>query len=229
MTPPPANPSQEFIRFAVETGVLKFGEFRTKVGRCSRTSSTPDCSATAFSRSAGRFLCARLLAGREAESGRRFDLLYGPAYKGIALAFVDRVDARPARSACALCLQPQGSQGSRRRRGPGRGADAGAGRDRRRRDQRGDLGARVGGPDHRGRRDPFAVLIALDRQERGGDAVLVAGNSAVQQVQDRYGLPVYAIATLDDLLAFLDKLAPSDESHTAHRIRIADYRRRFGT
>ena len=74
-----------------------------------------------------------------------------------------------------------------------------------------------------------AVVIALDRMERGGDAVHVTGTSAVQQVRDRYGLPVYAIATLDDLLSYLENSAQRDESHAAHRTRIADYRSRFGT
>jgi orotate phosphoribosyltransferase len=74
-----------------------------------------------------------------------------------------------------------------------------------------------------------AVVIALDRMERGGDAVHVSGTSAVQQVQDRHGLPVYAIATLEDLLEFLEDPQQPDSGHTAHRTRIADYRSRFGT
>jgi orotate phosphoribosyltransferase len=76
---------------------------------------------------------------------------------------------------------------------------------------------------------PAAVVIALDRMERGGDAVHVTGTSAVQQVRDRYGLPVHAIATLDDLLDFLENPQTCDQSHAAHRTRIADYRSRFGT
>ena len=78
-------------------------------------------------------------------------------------------------------------------------------------------------------RSPAAVLIALDRMERGGDAVKVSGLSAVEQVRQTYGLPVYAIATLEDLLGYLDDPQHRDESHTAHRARIADYRSRFGT
>ena len=79
------------------------------------------------------------------------------------------------------------------------------------------------------RATPAAVLIALDRMERGGDAVNPTGLSAVQQVRETWGLPVYAIATLEDLLGYLDDPQQRDQSHTAHRARIADYRSRFGT
>jgi orotate phosphoribosyltransferase len=74
-----------------------------------------------------------------------------------------------------------------------------------------------------------AVVIALDRMERGGDSVNVTETSAVQQVRDRYGLPVYAIATLEDLLDFLEDAQQPEIGHAAHRTRIADYRSRFGT
>lgn len=229
MTPPPANPSQDFIGFAVETGVLKFGEFRTKAGRLSPYFFNAGLfnDGASLGRLAG-FYAQRLLQA-EAESGRRFDMLYGPAYKGIALA-----------SSMAVALASQGR-------------NLPFAFNRKEAKVHGEGGSVIGAPlsgqvmivddvisagtsvgesvtliESQGAR-PAGVLIALDRMERGGDAVHVAGNSAVQQVRERYGLPVYAIATLDDLLAFLDKLAPSDESHTAHRIRIADYRRRFGT
>jgi orotate phosphoribosyltransferase len=76
---------------------------------------------------------------------------------------------------------------------------------------------------------PAGVLIALDRMERGGDAVQVSGSSAVQQVRERFGLPVYAIATLENLLEFLENSQQCEQSHAAHRTRIADYRRRFGS
>ena len=66
--------------------------------------------------------------------------------------------------------------------------------------------------------------------ERGGDAVHVrAARRRCSRCGETYGLPVYAIATLDDLLAFLDDPQQRDQSHTAHRTRIADYRSRFGT
>ena len=75
---------------------------------------------------------------------------------------------------------------------------------------------------------PVAVLIALDRQERGGDAVRISPLSATQEVARDYGIPVLAIACLDDLLRHLDA-SDQDSDRTAHRTRIADYRNRFGT
>ena len=231
--------SHEFIRFAVETGVLKFGEFRTKAGRISPYF----FNAGLFNdgRSLGRlagFYADRLLEaetacarepGAAAGADTRFDMLYGPAYKGIALA-----------SSMAVALAA-------------RGRNLPFAFNRKEAKDHGEGGSVIGAP-LAGRvvivddvisagtsvgesaalikahgAEPAAVLIALDRMERGGDAVHVTGTSAVQQVRDRYGLPVYAIATLDDLLGFLEDSQERDQSHTAHRTRIADYRSRFGT
>ncbi len=222
--------SHEFIRFAVDTGVLKFGEFQTKAGRISPYF----FNAGLFNdgRSLGRlagFYADRLLQAERDQPETRFDMLYGPAYKGIVLA-----------SAMAVALA-------------GRGRNMPFAFNRKEAKDHGEGGTVVGSP-LAGRvvivddvisagtsvgesvaliraqgAEPAAVIIALDRMERGGDAVHVTGNSAVQQVQERYGLPVYAIATLDDLLGYLENPQQRDQSHTAHRIRIADYRSRFGT
>ncbi|NLD55747.1 MAG: orotate phosphoribosyltransferase [Burkholderiaceae bacterium] len=220
--------SQEFIRFALETGVLKFGDFRTKAGRLSPYF----FNAGLFNdgRSLGRLagFYAELLL-RSEDPARPFDMLFGPAYKGITLA-----------SATAVALAA-------------RGRNLPFAFNRKEAKDHGEGGTVVGAP-LAGRvvivddvisagtsvgesvaairahgAEPAAVLIALDRMERGGDAVRVTGTSAVQEVRDRYGLPVHAIATLDDLLAFLDGSRKGDESHAAHRARIADYRARFGS
>jgi orotate phosphoribosyltransferase len=254
--------SHEFIRFAVQSGVLKFGEFKTKAGRLSPYFF--DAGLFNDGRSLGRlagFYADRLLAAESegtadpatsAEPGTppgsasaagsaladggaaptdspRFDMLYGPAYKGIALA-----------SSMAVALAARGRNmpfafNRKEAKDHGEGGDV--------------VGARLAGRvvivddvisagtsvdesvkliEARGARCA-AVLIALDRMERGGDAIRVAGTSAVQQVRDRYGLPVYAIATLDDLLGFLDNPQQPDPVLAAHRSRIADYRSRFGT
>jgi len=227
--------SHEFIRFAVETGVLRFGEFKTKAGRLSPYF----FNAGLFNdgRSLGRlagFYADRLLQAEAAGAGDgspavRFDMLFGPAYKGIALA-----------SSMAVALAA-------------RGRNLPFAFNRKEAKDHGEGGSVVGAPlagqvvivddvisagtsvgesvaviEAHGAK-PAAVLIALDRMERGGDAVHVTGISAVQQVRERYGLPVYAIATLDDLLGFLEDSAQRDRSHAAHRTRIADYRSRFGT
>jgi orotate phosphoribosyltransferase len=76
---------------------------------------------------------------------------------------------------------------------------------------------------------PVAVLIALDRQERGGDAVRPSARSAVDEVMAEHGIPVLAIAGLDDLLRWLaDDRNGSAAELAAHRTRITDYRDRFG-
>ena len=83
--------------------------------------------------------------------------------------------------------------------------------------------------------EPAAVFIALDRMERGGNAEVVAAQSAVEEVRERWGIEVYALATLDDLLGYLESDArPSTERYSAevlatHRLAIADYRSRYGT
>ncbi|HEY0878791.1 MAG TPA: orotate phosphoribosyltransferase, partial [Zeimonas sp.] len=76
--------------------------------------------------------------------------------------------------------------------------------------------------------EPAAVLIALDREERSGNATEIGERSAAQEVERSHGIPVIAVATLTDLLGFLD----SDEAHAAgvadFRERVADYRARYG-
>ncbi|HYI04583.1 MAG TPA: orotate phosphoribosyltransferase [Reyranella sp.] len=222
--------SHEFIRFAVESGVLKFGDFKTKAGR----TSPYFFNAGLFNdgRSLGRlaaFYAERLLLAEQEIGTGPFDMLYGPAYKGIALA-----------SSMAVALAA-------------RGRNLPFAFNRKEAKDHGEGGNIIGAPlaglvvivddvisagtsvgesvtiirAHGA--TPAAVLIALDRMERGGDAVNPSGLSAVQQVRETWGLPVHAIATLDDLLAYLDDPQQRDQSHTAHRTRIADYRSRFGT
>jgi len=76
--------------------------------------------------------------------------------------------------------------------------------------------------------EPAAVLIALDREERSGSATQIGECSAAQEVARTHGIPVIAIAGLDDLLRFLD----SDEARTAdlasYRDQVAAYRSRYG-
>jgi orotate phosphoribosyltransferase len=74
---------------------------------------------------------------------------------------------------------------------------------------------------------PAGVLIALDRQERGGTATEIGTLSAVQEVEQDLGLPVFAIASLDDLLEFISS-DNSGQINTAHRERITAYRDRYG-
>jgi orotate phosphoribosyltransferase len=218
----------EFIRFALDAGVLRFGEFTTKAGR----QSPYFFNAGLFhdGERLGRlaeFYAAALLAAERA--GRlRFDMLFGPAYKGITLA-----------SATAVALARLGR-------------NVGFAFNRKEAKDHGEGGTLVGAP-LRGRvvivddvisagtsvresveliraagAEPAGVLIALDRRERGGDALHPTGRSAVQEVGALYGIPVVAIATLDDLLAFLASGSAAAAEFARWRDQVAAYRARYG-
>ena len=231
---PAAGLRDEFLRFAVDAGVLRFGEFRTKAGRLSPYFFNAGlfCDGGRLGRLAG-FYATRLLAAEAAgELGSPagtpgFDLLFGPAYKGITLA-----------SATAVALAAAGR-------------DTGFAYNRKEAKDHGEGGVLVGAP-MAGRvvivddvisagtsvresvelirasgAAPVAVLIALDRQERGGTADAPSGRSAAQEVQALYGIPVLSIATLADLLDWIS--ADPTGPHAAHREAIASYRARYGT
>lgn len=219
---------QEFIRFALGAGVLRFGNFRTKAGRDSP-----------YFFNAGLFndgerlgqlaeFYARCLQRAERDTQTGFDMLFGPAYKGITLA-----------SATAVALARSG------RNMP-------FAFNRKEAKDHGEGGTIVGSP-LRGRvviiddvisagtsvresvelirahgATPAAVLIALDRQERGGTADQPTASSATQEVSALYGMPVFSIAALDDLLGFLKAGAAAGAEHVAHAQAISDYRRRYG-
>ena len=127
------------------------------------------------------------------------DQLFGPAYKGITLAAATAIALGRKGAQSAVQLQSQGSEGSRRRRQSSsarrlRGRvlivdDVITGR---------DVGARIGRPDPRAGRD------AGRRADRvGPDGARAGRASAVQEVRDKFGIPVVAIATLDDVMLFI--------------------------
>ena len=220
---PPADPvAQEFVRFAVASGVLRFGEFRTKAGR----QSPYFFNAGLFDDGAklgrlGEFYARRLLA-----SGVAFDMLFGPAYKGITLA---------ASIAIALARE---------------GRNVPFAFNRKEAKDHGEGGLLVGAPlrgrvvivddvitDGASKREsveiiraagaePAAVLIALDRMERGGTDDNLSPHSAVEDFTRAYGVPVLAVATLADLLQYLD--GGADPALAAHRPAVAAYRQRYG-
>src|SRR5690606_29964837 len=72
--------------------------------------------------------------------------------------------------------------------------------------------------------EPAAVLIALDRMERAGADDALSAHSAVQEVSQRYGMPVVSIASLADIMQFLE----GNAGLSAHREAVAAYRRRYG-
>jgi orotate phosphoribosyltransferase len=220
---PPTDPvAQEFVRFAVASGVLRFGEFRTKAGR----QSPYFFNAGLFDDGAklgrlGEFYARRLLA-----SGVAFDMLFGPAYKGITLA---------ASIAIALARA---------------GRNVPFAFNRKEAKDHGEGGLLVGAPlrgrvvivddvitDGASKREsveiiraagaePAAVLIALDRMERGGNDDNLSPHSAVEDFTRAYAVPVLAVATLADLLHYLD--GGADPALAAHRPAVAAYRQRYG-
>jgi orotate phosphoribosyltransferase len=219
---------QEFIRFALEAGVLRFGEFTTKAGRLSPYF----FNAGLFNDGAllgrlGEFY-ARTLLEAEADGRLAFDMLFGPAYKGITLA-----------SATAVALARMGR-------------NLPFAFNRKEAKDHGEGGSLIGAP-MKGRvviiddvisagtsvresvqliraagAEPSGVLIALDRMERGGDAVNVSGHSATEDVARLYGIPVVAIASLADLLTFLESGGAEAEALAQYRPQVQAYRERYG-
>ncbi|MDP9109114.1 MAG: orotate phosphoribosyltransferase [Pseudomonadota bacterium] len=218
------NLRQEFIAFAVASGVLRFGEFVTKAGR----TSPYFFNAGAFNDGATLGRLAQFYARALVDSGIEFDMLFGPAYKGITLA-----------SATAVALA-------------GLGRNVPFAFNRKEAKDHGEGGSIVGaalsgkvviiddvisaGTSVRESVDmiraagatPCAVLIALDRMERSGKDGALSAGSAVQEVSQQFGIPVVSIGSLDDLLRYLahDTAGAALQQHQA---AVAAYRQRYGT
>jgi len=222
------DPRQQFLEFALRTGVLAFGEFTTKGGRRSP-----------YFFNAGRFdhgASLRALAGFYAEAALRardegrisFDMLFGPAYKGIPLA-----------AAMAMALAE-------------RGLDLPFSYNRKEAKDHGEGGTLVGAPlrgrvlivddvitDGAAKREsvallrahgaePAGVVISLDRQERTGTADEPGEESAVQAFERATGTPVVAVAGLADLLAFLRSDSPLAAPAREYLPAVERYRARYG-
>lgn len=222
-----ANHAQ-FIEFALNANVLRFGEFKTKAGRMSpyffnaglfNTGSLLD--------QLGAYYAKTLLEAKKA--GRiDFDMLFGPAYKGIPL--VSTVAMNLARLGC----------------------DVPWAFNRKEAKDHGEGGTVIGSPI-KGRvvivddvisagtsvresvslirasgATPSGVLIALDRQERGGNAEVLTETSAVQDVEKTFNMPVVSIASLNDLLDFMDGGSPAAKAASQYRDAVAAYRTKYG-
>jgi orotate phosphoribosyltransferase len=217
------NLRQQFIEFAVSTGVLRFGEFVTKAGR----KSPYFFNAGSFDDGARLGRLAEFYAQTLLDSGVEFNMLFGPAYKGITLA-----------SATAVALAGKGrnvpfafNRKEAKDHGEG-GTIVGAG-----------LQGRVviiddvisAGTSVRESVElirsagatPCAVLIALDRMERSGRDGALSTHSAVQEVSQAYGIPVVSIGNLDDLLTYVSG-AGTDAQLSQYRDAVVAYRQRYG-
>jgi orotate phosphoribosyltransferase len=215
--------SQQFIEFSVSAGVLRFGEFITKAGR----NSPYFFNAGLFSDGANLGKLADFYAQALLDSGVEFDMLFGPAYKGITLA-----------SATAVALAARGrnvpfafNRKEAKDHGEG-GTIVGA-----------KLQGRVviiddvisAGTSVRESVEmiraagatPGAVLIALDRMERSGKDDALSPSSAVQEVTQSYSMPVISIGNLNDLLEYISDAGAHPEL-TQYKDAVAAYRRRYG-
>ncbi len=217
------NSNQDnFIRFALEANVLSFGEFKTKAGRLSPYF----FNAGGFNDGARLSALGRYYAKALQDSKIDFDMIFGPAYKGITLA-----------AATAIALADEGR-------------NVPYAYNRKEAKDHGEGGFLVGAP-MKGKvvivddvisagtsvresvdliraagAEPAAVLIALDRMERSGTATEIGEKSAVQAVEQEFGLPVIAIANLADLMFFLS--ASSDAELTKYLPAVTAYREKYG-
>ena len=214
--------ARDFVKFAVDTGVLRFGEFKTKAGRLSPYF----FNSALFDDGAKLARLAEFYARRLLASGCQFDLLFGPAYKGITLAAASAVElARLGHNAPFAFNRKEAKahgEGGTLVGAPIRGrvvivddviTDGASKRESI------ELLRAAGG-------EPVAVLIALDRMERGGTDDNLSAHSAVEDFERAYGLPVISIATLADLLSYLQSNA--DPVLSTHFARVSAYRERYG-
>ncbi|MEM8496900.1 MAG: orotate phosphoribosyltransferase [Pseudomonadota bacterium] len=207
----------DFIQLALENDVLRFGEFTLKSGRCSPYFFNAGLirSGTALSRTGNAYMQAVEAAAIE------FDMLFGPAYKGIPLA-----------SAAAIAWSNNG------------GRDIAVAYNRKEAKTHGEGGTIVGGPlagrvlivddvitagtavreiidmIHASGATPAGIVVGLDRQERGK-----TDQSAIQELQDEYGLPVTSIISFANLITFLEA-AGANSSAQLQQMRA--YREEFG-
>ena len=214
---------QEFIAFSVSAGVLRFGEFVTKAGR----TSPYFFNAGLFNDGANLGKLADFYAQTLLDSGVEFDMLFGPAYKGITLA-----------SATAVALANKGRNvpfafNRKEAKDHGEGGTI--------------VGAKLQGKVviiddvisagtsvresvemiRAAGATPCAVLIALDRMERSGKDGALSEGSAVQEVTKAYGIPVVSIGNLNDLLEYISN-AGADADLAKYKDAVAAYRTRYG-
>ncbi|MGB1951057.1 MAG: orotate phosphoribosyltransferase [Marinobacter sp.] len=206
---------QHFIEFGIRRNVLRFGEFTLKSGR----TSPYFFNAGLFNTGEDLLELSKAYAAAVQRSGLNYDIIFGPAYKGIPLATV---------TAMALASEGQSKPFAFNRK---------------EKKDHGEGGNIVGAPlegkvlivddvitagtairesidlIRAAGAEPAGVLIALDRQERGNGEL-----SAIQEVEQEFGLPVVSIIRLEQVLDYLSK-RPDFADHAS---RVAQYRDRYG-
>ena len=214
--------AQDFVQFAVDSGVLRFGDFKTKAGRMSPYF----FNAGLFDDGAKLGRLAAFYARRIRDAGIEFDMVFGPAYKGIPLGAAVVIElARLGRNVPFAYNRKEAKD-------------------------HGEGGSLVGAP-LKGRvlivddvmsagtavresialiqaagATPHAVAIALDRQEMATENGQDVAHSAVQYVRSQLGMQVCTSAKLADLLQYL--LQSGDGGLGGHHARVLAYRQRYG-
>ena len=219
--------AQEFVQFSVDAGVLKFGEFKTKAGRISPYF----FNAGLFDDGAKLGKLAQFYAKALVGSGIEFDMIFGPAYKGIPLGAAVSIELARLGKIVPFAYNRKEAK------------------------DHGEGGSLVGAP-LKGRvlivddvmsagtaaresielikkagATAHAIAIALDRQEMATE-VQPAGSikdvphSAVQYVRNTLGMGVCCIAELSDLLAYLSKQTGNQMGQ--HLPKVQAYRDRYG-
>ena len=219
--------ARDFVQFALDCGVLRFGEFKTKAGRLSPYF----FNAGLFDDGAKMGRLAAFYAQRLLASGLQFDMIFGPAYKGIPLGVALAVELARLGHNVPFAYNRKEAK------------------------DHGEGGSLVGAP-LQGRvlivddvmsagtavresialiqaagATPHAVVIALDRQEMATEkqpdgSTLDVPYSAVQYVRQQLGLKVCAIAELSDLLSYL--AASAGDAPHSHLAAVQAYRDRYG-
>lgn len=211
------NHKTQFLELSLELGALRFGEFELKSGRISPYF----FNAGQLSTGRAAATLGRCYAAALAEAGIPFDMIFGPAYKGIGLAVL---------TAAALAehhgLDCPFAYNRKEVKDHGEGGSC--------------IGAAIAGRVlivddvitagtavteamqiiEAGGGVPAGVLVALDRQEVASGS----SRSAVQELEDRVGTPVLSIVTLDDLVAHIRELP----DFAKHLPAMRAYRARYG-
>lgn len=213
--------SKEFVKFSLNEGVLKFGEFQTKSGRLSPYF----FNAGLFNNGESLFKLANFYAQALLDSEIKFDMIFGPAYKGIPLAAATAIAiSQKISKPIPFCFNRKEAK------------------------DHGEGGTLVGAPlsgnviiiddvitagtsvresvniIQSAHAKPAGVLIALDRMERSGYDSELSASSSVQRVQQIYGIPVVSIANLNDIMDVI-KESPEFKSHQDD---VEAYRKQYG-
>jgi orotate phosphoribosyltransferase len=206
---------QDFIRFAVSKSVLRFGEFKTRAGRLSPYF----FNAGSFHDGESLLGLAQFYAKAILSAKIQFDMLFGPAYKGIPLVAGTAIALAQNGHNVPFCFNRKETK------------------------DHGEGGALVGAPlkgrvlivddvisagtsvresvelIRASRATPCCLAIALDRMERGNGEL-----SAVQEIKRKYELPVISIITLDDVLSYLQ----TREELVHNLLAVQKYRQTYG-